>query len=161
VQSDVLARRAQPPPPAATDQFLLFRVGAETYGLGVEALWEVLPPEGITAPPHQVCTALAYRGRRLPLVRLAALFGVAELSVPPTARVLLAQAGGSSFGLLVDQVLEVVRVPGPAIAPVPFLATVLDPQLFRGVTGRDGRAILLLRAEGLGGLPEVAGFRGE
>lgn len=160
----LLTRRRRGGSAAAAEQFLLFRVGGETYGLGLEGLWEVMPPEGITGlptPAHQVCSALAYRGHRLPLVRLAELFGVPADRVPATAQVLLLDAPGRTLGILVDQVLELLEVPSTGIAPMPQLATTLSPRLFRGLCARDEGAVVLLRAEGLGELPDVVRFDGQ
>jgi purine-binding chemotaxis protein CheW len=164
VHAGVQTRRPRPGPAAAAERFLFFRVGGETYGTGIESLWEVLQPDGVTelpTPAHQICTALAYRGQRLPLVRLAELFGVPADRVAPSARVLLLDASGSTLGVLVDQVEGVIDVPCSGIAPMPFLATQLDPRLFRGVCARHGRVVVLLSAVGLGQLPDVVRFQGE
>jgi purine-binding chemotaxis protein CheW len=161
-----LARRRGHGPPgscAAREQLLLFRVGSETYGVGIQALWEVLLPEGVTdlpTPPYQLCTALAYRGRRLPLVRMSELFGAPAKSVPASARVVLIQSAAGAMGLLVDAVLGMLEVETRRLAPVPRLATQLDPRIFRGVFARDGAAVLVVSEDGLGALDEVARFAG-
>jgi len=147
--------------PVAREQALLFRVGEGLYGIGIRGMWEVLSPEGITSlptPQYQICTALAYRGRRLPLVRLGELFGVSADTVPPNARVLLTQGRGKPLGLLVDEVLGVVDIDPQRIAPMPALATVLSPALFRGLVGKDDRVVILVSEDGLGDMSEVANF---
>lgn len=147
--------------PRVREQFLLFRVGDEIYGVGLRGLWEVLLPEGVTdlpTPPYQVCTALAYRGRRIPLIRMGELFGVVAPGVPVSARVVLTQGQGRPLGLLVDEVLGVAEVDPAQIAPVPALATLLNPRFFRGLFSRDGRVILLVDEEGLAGFEQVVGF---
>jgi chemotaxis signal transduction protein len=149
--------------PAAREQILLFRVGEEVYGIGLQGLWEVLSPEGVTGlptPSHQICTSLAYRGRKFPLVRLSELFGVSANSVPPTSRVLLTQAQGKPLGLLVDEVTGMAEVDSARIARVPTLATLLNPAFFRGVFSRENRVVLLVSGDGLGTLDEVASFYG-
>lgn len=149
--------------PAAREQVLLFRVGDGQCGIGMRGLWEVLSPEGVTGLPtagYQICTALAYRGRRLPLLRLGELFGVSAERVSPSARVLLVQGNGQPLGLLVDEVQEVVEVEPHRIAPMPTQATELSPSLFRGLVSHGGRVILLIDADGLGSMTEVKGFAG-
>jgi purine-binding chemotaxis protein CheW len=148
---------------AAGEQVLLFRVGEGQYGIGMRGLWEVLPPEGVTGlptPGYQICTVLAYRGRSLPLVRLGELFGASVERVPPGARVLLVQGGGQPLGLLVDEVQQVVEVAPKRIAPMPAQATELSPSLFRGLVGHGGGVVVLVDADGLGGLAEVRQFAG-
>jgi purine-binding chemotaxis protein CheW len=145
----------------AREQILLFRIGEGLYGIGIRGLWEVLSPEGITSlptPQYQICTALAYRGRRLPLVRLGELFGVPANHVPPSARVLLTQGNGRPLGLLVDEVLGVVEVDPHRIAPMPSQASTLGPEFFRGLVGKDDRVIILVNEDGLGSMAEVSQF---
>ncbi len=157
-------RRVQNRSPKSTkggEQVLLFRVGEETYGIGLRGLWEVLMPEGVTmlpTPSYQFCTSLAYRGDRLPLIRVSELFGTPSDQVPATARVLLIRGQGRAMGLLVEEVLGVDEVDPPRIAPVPALATQLSLTLFRGVFSHRGGAVLLLSEDGFGGMDEVARF---
>lgn len=86
------------------------------------------------------------------------LYGVPKVGVPSTARVLLTQSQGRPLGLLVDEVLEIAGVDPTRIAPVPALATLLDPSFFRGLFGRGERVILLVNEDGLAGFEEVDQF---
>jgi purine-binding chemotaxis protein CheW len=164
LQGRTLVRRtagAKVATPAPREQVLLFRVGEGIYGIGIRGVWEVLSPEGITGlptTPYEVCSALAYRGRRLPLVRLGELFGVSANAVPPSARVLLTQGSGKALGLLVDEVQGVVDIDPHQIAAMPAMASMLSPALFRGLVGKDERVVILVSEEGLGVMPEVARF---
>lgn len=147
--------------PAVQERFLLFRVGGEIYGMGLQGLQAVLPSDGVTvlpAPPFQVCVPLAHRGRSIPVIRMRALFEGTQAAVPMTARVLVAQAGGRAFGLLVDEVLEMAEVDPAQIASVPALATLLPLACFRGLFTRQNRIIVLLNEDGLGRIDEVAQF---
>lgn len=146
---------------AVREKFLLFRVGEETYGMGLRGLREVLPPDGVTVlptPPYQVCGTLEHRGRRIPVIRMRALFEGAAAGTPRTARVLLTQGQGRALGLLVDEVLEMAEVDPARIAAVPALATLLPSACFRGLFTRQGRIILLVSEDGLAGLDEVGQF---
>jgi len=148
-------------PVVVREQALLFRVGEGTYGVGVDKVWEILTPEGVTdlpTPPHQICTALAYRGRRLPLIRLSELFGTPLYRVPAEARVLLTESHSGPLGLLVERVVGLAEISAGQIAPLPVMATVLEPRLFRGVFAQGDGIVVLLDTDGLGGLEEVAQF---
>jgi chemotaxis signal transduction protein len=145
----------------AQEQVLLFRVGDCLGGVGLRGLWEVLAPDGVTellTPSYQICTALAYRGRKLPLVRMSELFGISAEKVPPTARVLLIQGQGRPLGLLVDEVLGVADINPQRVAPMPVQASLLSPALFRGLFSRENQVFILVSEDGLGGMAEVARF---
>jgi chemotaxis signal transduction protein len=145
----------------AQEKFLLFRVGEEIYGMGLQGLREVLLPDGVmplSSPPYQVCAALEHRGRRIPVIRLRVLFEGAPAGTPATARVLLTQGQAHPIGLLVDEVLEMAEVDPGRIGSVPALASLLPPSCFRGLFARQDRIVLLVNEEGLGGLDEVVQF---
>jgi purine-binding chemotaxis protein CheW len=153
--------RARAEGPAVREKFLLFRVGDELYGMGLGGLREVLLPDGLTAlpsPAYLVSAALTHQGRRLPVICMRALFEGSPADIPVTARVLLTQREGRAVGLLVDEVLEMTEVEPARIAPVPALATLLDPACFRGLYTRQDRVILLVNEDGLARLEEVVQF---
>jgi chemotaxis signal transduction protein len=89
---------------------------------------------------------------------MRALFEDSPAEIPATARVLLTQGQGRALGLLVDEVLEMAEVDPARIAPVPTLATLLEPACFRGLYSRQDRVILLVNEDGLTGLDEVVQF---
>jgi purine-binding chemotaxis protein CheW len=153
--------RARTEGPAVQEKFLLFRVGDEIYGMDLRGLREVLLPDRVSVLPtplYQVCVELAHRGGKIPVIRMRALFDGSTAAVPATARVLLTQGQGRVVGLLVDEVLEVAEVDPTRIAPVPALATLLDPTCFRGLFTRQDRIILLMNEDGLGRFDEVVQF---
>ncbi|HSD50244.1 MAG TPA: chemotaxis protein CheW [Candidatus Methylomirabilis sp.] len=153
--------RARAEGPAVREKFLLFRVGDEIYGMGLGGLREVLLPDGLAAlspPAYQACAAFTHRGRRLPVIRMRALFEGSPAETSATARVLLTQGQGRAIGLLVDEVLEMAEVDPARISPVPALATLLDATCFRGLYTRQDRVILLVNEEGLAQLDEVIQF---
>lgn len=147
--------------PAVQEKFLLFRIGEEIYGMGLRWLREVLLADGVTllpTPPTQVCMALEHRGRRIPVLRMRALFEGSSAGAPPTARVLLTRGRGRPIGLLVDEVLEMAEVDPVRIRPMPALASLLPPSCFRGLFTRQDRIVLLVNEDGLVGLDEVGQF---
>ena len=144
--------------PRLRERFLLFRIGDEVYGMGIQGLQEVLLPDGATIlarSSHQLCVSVVHRGRSIPVLRMWLLFGDTRTEASETARVLLAKGKTRSFGLLVDEVLEMVEVDGSQIAPLPTLATILDPACFRGVITHQERVVLLVSEDGLDSLDEV------
>ena len=147
--------------PRAQEKFLLFRVGEEIYGMGLRGLREVVLSDGVMllpSPAYQVCVALEHRGRRIPVIRMRALFEGSPSGFLPTARVLFTQGQARPLGLLVDEVLEVAEVDPARIGSLPALATLLDPSCFRGLFTRQDRIILLVNEDGLGGFDEVVRF---
>jgi purine-binding chemotaxis protein CheW len=76
------------------------------------------------AGPPEVVGVMTLRERLLPLVSLRRLFGLEEGEPDDRQRILVVcpeGTGGSSVGIVMDQVKEVLRVPKDLIEPVPPL----------------------------------------
>lgn len=154
-------RNRQKQATAPTESFLLFRVGEETYGMALQGIREVLEPtesRALTPAGYQVCMVLAHRGRRLPVIRMRALFDVTPDETSAAARVLVVHEGERTVGLLVDEVLGVADVDPQRISLLPAMATLLDPALFRGVVVRQDRLVVLVSERGLAEFEEVGAF---
>jgi purine-binding chemotaxis protein CheW len=144
-----------------TESFLLFRVGEETYGMGLQGIREVLEPTETRASlpeGFRVCMVQSHRGQRFPVIRMRALFDVTPDETSATARILVMREDGRTVGLLVDEVLGMAEVDPQRISPLPALATLLDPVLFRGVVARQDRLVVLVSERGLAKFEEVGAF---
>ncbi len=146
---------------APTESFLLFRVGEESYGIGLRGIREVVEPgesRAIIPQGFQVCMVLPHRGQRLPVIRMRALFDVSPGETSATARVLVIHEGDRTVGLLVDEVLGMTEVDPQRICPLPAMATLLDPALFRGVVAHQDHLLVVLNERGLAEFEEVGAF---
>ena len=66
------------------------------------------------------------RGRIIPVVDLRDRFGMREGELTKASRIVVADAGGTRLGLVVDGVSEVLMVPTDAIEPTPDVAVNAD-----------------------------------
>ena len=137
-----------------TVQFVVFRLGAEEFGLPIAAVDEVARvPETLTRVPKMpkfLEGVINLRGDVLPVVDQRRRF-----DMPPFdgtgQRLIVVRAGGHRAGLIVDSVSEVFRAGAGAIEPPPDLSgptaaeAVAPPPLVNGViNARDGARIILL-----------------
>ncbi|MBI5166210.1 MAG: chemotaxis protein CheW [candidate division NC10 bacterium] len=139
---------------------MLFTIGEGAFGMGIGCLAEATYPVDLTtlSTPYTYCAKLPFRGREIPVLQLAHLFGFAEGRPHPGQRVLVIHSGDIWVGFLVDQVLEVVEVSPQEIVPMPEMLTLLDPRFFRGLVRRDSNIIILLDPLPLAALDEVSYF---
>lgn len=107
-----------------SEQFLLFRIGTEDYGLPIDAVEEVAPlPSRLTRLPKAplfVKGVMNLRGRVVPVIDQAARFGGTGEN-GRKRRVVVVRIGDLVAGFIVDQVLEVMRVAAEALRPAPDL----------------------------------------
>ncbi|HWW55487.1 MAG TPA: chemotaxis protein CheW [Sphingopyxis sp.] len=108
----------------SSEQFLLFRVGEEEFGLPVEAVEEVaaLPPKLTRLPkaPVFVQGVMNLRGEVIPVIDQAHRFhGTAATGTK--RRIVVVRIGALKAGFLVDAVSEILRVDSEALREAPDL----------------------------------------
>lgn len=134
-------RAAAPGGQDAVVELCAFRVGEEEYVLDLRRIREILPALPVTPVPRApefIEGVVGVRGEVVPIVDVRKRLGVAPRP-GGRGKILLATVAGRVLGLVVDAVVEVVRVPRSAIGPAPLLAP--GPRLFLGVCGpREARA---------------------
>ncbi|HEV2866733.1 MAG TPA: chemotaxis protein CheA [Allosphingosinicella sp.] len=133
---------------------LTVSAGGQLFAIPRAAIEEILRPAGQAVRIEAVGEAevATVRGRRVPLVSLAALLGTADAgAVQDRKLILLKPAGGEVYALAVDAVHDHEElVVKPAAPPV------MAAGLYAGTTlAEDGRPILLLDPSGMA---EAAGF---
>jgi len=97
-------------------QLITFRLGAESFGLPVSKVREILRPIDLFPVPGMgadVEGVINLRGEIIPVVKMASLLGVvrnATEQLPHRRRIVIIDAAAGSFGFFVDEVFEVTRV---------------------------------------------------
>jgi two-component system chemotaxis sensor kinase CheA len=123
---------------------LLVEIGGQQMAVPQPVLREVLQVEASAIVTFEGNEVIAYRGRMLPLVRLARLFGLPR-GTSPSQHVLVVGTESAPMGLLVDRLLGLREI---VVHPV------ADPLVtVPGVSGAtelgDGRVSLILDAAAL------------
>jgi purine-binding chemotaxis protein CheW len=107
----------------ADEQFIVFRLGDQEYGLPIAAVDEIArPPEQIARLPKApafVDGVINLRGIVIPIVDLRRRFEIASKEPVPSQRILVLALGGGKTGFMVDSVSEVVKIPATDICPAP------------------------------------------
>ena len=132
-------------------QLILFKLGEEEFGVNILQAREIEKlDQGLTrvpkAPPF-VEGVINLRGEIIPIVDLRKRFG---LTLPPVgydSRVIIVEVRGAPVGMLVDAVVEVIRVPVSAVEPPPPITKGVESQYLAGVAKVDNRLIVLLNLD--------------
>lgn len=142
----------EPTQTAADDaeRFLIFRLGAEEYGLPLAAVVEVTRlPERLTPVPKApafIEGVLNLRGTVTPVIDQRQRFGAAHGDGAQRPRVIVTTVDGRPAGFVVDAVTEILRLSSNQIAPTPEL-TGDAGRLFRRIATLDDGARLILLIE--------------
>ena len=111
---------------AASEQFLLFRIGDDEFGLPIASVEEVapLPPKLTRLPkaPAFIQGLMNLRGNVVPVIDQVRRFSGAAAS-GRKRRVIVVRIDALQAGFIVDAVSEVLRIPVGALRPAPELGT--------------------------------------
>lgn len=138
-------------------QLATFCLGSEEYALDIASVQEIVRMTTVTRVPHApefIEGVVNLRGKIVPVIDLRARFGLPPVEATQSTRIIIAQVAGTTVGLIVDAVREVLRLSSGAIEPTPVLVSrEADTAFCRGVGKLEDRLILLLD------LPHLLAYR--
>ena len=133
----------------ADEQFIIFRLGDQDYGIAIAAVSEIArPPEHLTRLPKApafIDGVMNLRGNVVAVIDLKRRFDLKATEQAGTGRILMVAVGDAIAGFLVDSVSEILKVTNDAICPAPELS----PEQMRLISRvinleASGRLILLV-----------------
>lgn len=138
-----------------------FRLGDALYGVEIAAVKEVniLPP--LTPIPHapkSVCGYVNLRGQIHLCLDLKQMLGLGPSTITAQTRLVVFQASlGEPFGVLVDQIGDIVQLQANQLEPQPTVSDPADPsQLLTGVGKLEAELLLLVNVRKILPLVEQA-----
>ncbi|MEK1888427.1 MAG: chemotaxis protein CheW, partial [Phyllobacterium sp.] len=133
----------------ALEQFLIFQLGDETYGLPVRSVDEVVRvPSDITrvpGAPSFVVGVINLRGKAVPLIDQRARFDTPSTQQSAKTRAIVLTLGQLQAGFVIDGVSEVKAIASSALSEAPKFSSE-QTDVFDRVAHieADGRMILLI-----------------
>ena len=132
------------------EQFIIFRLGEQEFGIPVGAVEEIArPPERITRLPKApdfIDGVMNLRGAVVPIIDLRRRFRLQSKEPASAPRILVLAIGGRKTGFMVDGVSEVMRVPAAAISSAPELSTE-QKRLIGRVANLEAQSRMILLVE--------------
>lgn len=137
--------------PPAQQEVLIFKLGAEEYGIDIQRVQELRGSEPVTriadAPPT-MRGVVNLRGEVVPIVDMRVRMGLAgslaEAGYGPSTVVVVLNIGARILGMVVDSVSDVIALGEDQIRPVPEGAGALGARYWTGMGMLDQRMVILL-----------------
>ncbi len=136
---------------AVRSQYLSFSLRETEYAVGILKVKEILQYEQTTrvpSTPRSIRGVINLRGQVVPVVDLAAKFGLGETDPSRLTCILIveAQLDGAStvVGIMADSVREVIELGADDIEPTPAFGTQVRVDFLLGVGKMANRFVLLL-----------------
>lgn len=132
------------------EEFLCFRVSDETYGISIMEIKEIIKPRDVTEVPRAplfVQGVISLRGTIIPIIDMRERLGLPREHATGRERVVVVKNRDEFAGLLVDEVIQVVRIPKDCFEGAPAVLDGIDRDFVSGIGRADNRLIILLNME--------------
>ena len=129
------------------EQMVGLELAGEFYGVEISRIQEIIRMQPITSVPNGPAFVVGLtnlRGRVIPVMDLRARFSLDVSEPSRRSRIVVAEMGEHTVGLIVDAVSEVLRISPSMVEPPSSLVTSADSAYLRGVAKIDERLVLLL-----------------
>jgi purine-binding chemotaxis protein CheW len=131
-------------------ELLCFRVGQEEYAISIMDIKEIIKPREVTEVPRVpafVRGILSLRGNIIPVFDMRVRLGLPGAASLERERVVVVKRQGGFCGVLVDEVVQVVRIAEAGIEPPPVVLEGIDRDFVQGIGRVGGRMLILLDME--------------
>ncbi len=128
-------------------ELVAFRIGDQEFCVDIMSVREIrgwAPATPIPHAPRFVSGVINLRGAVLPIVDLAARFGLPSVEPTPRHVIIVSQVGDRIAGLLVDAVSDILSMDTALIQPTPDVASEVARSFVRGVVAMEGRMISII-----------------
>jgi len=131
----------------AMAEYVTAVIGGQLFGLPISRVQDVFMPERVTRVPlssQEIAGVLNLRGRIVTVVDMRARLGLPKSDEGKTPMAVGVDLRGESYGLLIDTIGEVLRLPEDAREENPVN---LDPRMAKfagGVYRLDGQLMVVL-----------------
>lgn len=150
---------------ATGGKFLTFKLGAESYGINVLAVREIISLTAITAVPQMppdVRGVINLRGKIIPVLDLRRRFGFADATDTKQTCIIVVQARhaagkAAQQGLLVDNVEEVIQINANDVAETPDFGGTISADFIVGMAKIKNTVKALLAIDRVLGATETPG----
>ncbi|PKM41647.1 MAG: chemotaxis protein CheW [Firmicutes bacterium HGW-Firmicutes-8] len=132
-------------------QYVIFKLGAETFGLDINKVKEIIiyqEPTHMPGGSSVVKGIINLRGHVIPIFSLRKKFNFPEAGNTRSTRIIVVEAGANTVGIVVDGVSEVVMISGSVIEKASSLFTSsIDENYLTGVAKMESGLIIILDLE--------------
>ena len=131
----------------AASEFVTAVIGGQLFGLPISRVQDLFMPERVTRVPlssAEIAGVLNLRGRIVTVIDMRARLGLARADDGKPPMAVGVDLRGESYGLLIDQIGEVLRLPEASREENPVN---LDPRMAKfagGVHRLDGQLMVVL-----------------
>jgi len=134
------------------EEYLCFRVATESYAINIMSIKEIIKPREVTEVPRMpefVTGILSLRGVIIPNIDMRLRLGLPRVKQGTKERVIVVKNRDEISGILVDEVIQVVRLHRQTIEQPPAILEGIDRDFVKGIGRINDRMLILLNLESI------------
>lgn len=129
-------------------QYVIFRLGSEEYGFDVATVREI-HDVGDLAKVHRAAAhiegVMNLRGKLLTVINMRKRFQMEIAAVPSQQKIVVIEAPDAPVGFLVDEVVEVARIPDELLEKPPaYVTSGIEAEYVTNIAKYDNRLITIV-----------------
>jgi purine-binding chemotaxis protein CheW len=133
-------------------RYLTFQVGKETFGVEIRSVIEISGLQPITELPEMpeyIKGIIDLRGRIIPVMDVRLRFKLEAKDYSDRTSIIIIDKDGNSFGLIIDDVEEVIKLDDEHILNKPEISKENSCAYVKNIGKVDNRIVLLIDCEKL------------
>ncbi|SAL56623.1 chemotaxis protein CheW [Caballeronia humi] len=137
---------------AAGQEFLVFTLGAEEYGIDILKVQEIRGYDNVTRianAPTFIKGVINLRGIIVPIVDMRIKFNLGRVEYDNQTVVIILNVAHRVVGMVVDGVSDVLTLTAEQVMPAPEFGATLTTEYLTGLGTVDGRMLILMDIEKL------------
>ncbi len=128
-------------------QYVVFKLGLEVFGVDINKVKEIITYQVTTKIPgtgQLIEGVINLRGNVIPIFSLRKKFALEEADNTARTRIVVVEAGGSTVGIVVDGVSEVLMIPGNVVEKGSTMISGVDGNYIKGIAKMEEKLIIIL-----------------
>jgi purine-binding chemotaxis protein CheW len=128
------------------EEILCFRISDEIYGINIMELKEIIKPRETTEVPRTpsfIMGVVSLRGVIIPVINMRERLGLSQGAQNSRERIVIVKHHEGFTGLLVDEIIQIVRIGKEGREPAPAVLEGIDRDFVCGI-GRTGAMMIIL-----------------
>jgi purine-binding chemotaxis protein CheW len=131
-------------------QYVTFIIGAETYGVNVLSVQDIIGMTQITPVPNTFSFmkgVINLRGAVVPVIDLRKKFNMDNRDYDGFTVIIIVEVKGVKIGMIVDSVADVVGIPVTNIQNTPHFSSKIETNFIDGIGQLENNLIIILNVD--------------
>jgi purine-binding chemotaxis protein CheW len=128
-------------------QLVIFKLGNESFGVEISTVESIIKMQVITRLPQApefIEGVTNLRGKILPVIDLRKRLGLNLTDVTKDSRIIVVGLSGTTVGMVVDSVEEVLRINQEIVEPPPSITVSINSKFIQGIAKSGDDLVILL-----------------